>query len=160
MEANPELAACLLATLDPRDDTRRAAEAALEAGGKQPGFAVALISIVVQPGLDAGLRQLAAVVLKKHIKEHWTPESAKFREPAIGDEEKSRVRALLPAGLGDNNTKINTAVAMAVAAIAAWDCPQQWPELLPGLVRAITDKTDAALVNGTVRCFGMFVDEL
>jgi hypothetical protein len=155
-----QLAACLAATLDPNADTRRAAEAALEAGGAQPGFAVALATVALAPAADVGVRQLAAVVLKKCIKEHWTPEGPKFRDPEIGEEEKARVRALLPAGLADPSSKINTAVAMAVAEVARWDCPQAWPELLPGLVAAITDQGDAHLVSGAVRCFGMFVDEL
>lgn len=36
--------------------------------------------------------------------------------------------------------QVRTAVAMAVASIAKWDCPQQWPALIPGLVQAITAK--------------------
>ena len=38
-----QLTACLLETLDPDAETRRAAEAALEAGFRQPGFASAFV---------------------------------------------------------------------------------------------------------------------
>lgn len=43
-----------------------------------------------------GLRQLAAVVLKKHVKEHWTFESPHFREPPVDEGEKAQIRELLP----------------------------------------------------------------
>jgi hypothetical protein len=55
------------------------------------------------------------------------------------------MRERLPEGLGDESSKVRTAVAMAVAAIARWDCPQQWPGLIPGLVQAITAKKNANL---------------
>jgi hypothetical protein len=67
------------------------------------------------------------------------------REPPIEDPEKATIREALPAALSDPNTKIRTAVAMAVAGIAAWDCPQAWPALLPGLVGAIAARQDANL---------------
>jgi hypothetical protein len=37
------------------------------------------MQVVLAQQADAGLRQLAAVVLKKHVKEHWTFESPHFR---------------------------------------------------------------------------------
>jgi len=70
--------------------------------------------------LPLGLRQLAAVVLKNHIKQHWTPEAKHFREPVVGDGEKGAIRAALLPGLGDPSSKIRTAVGMAVAAIGKW----------------------------------------
>lgn len=119
-----------------------------------------MLTIVLQQDCPYGVRQLAAVVLKKHIREHWTFESPHFREPPVEDGEKSRIRELLPNGLNDSNSKLRTAVAMAIAGIAKWDCPQAWPALLPGLLHAITEKRDVNLVNGAVRCLSMFVDEL
>lgn len=90
-----------------------------------------------------GLRQLAATVLKKLVREHWTGESPHYKGPQVGAEEKEAIREALPTGLGDESSKVRTAVAMAVAAIARWDCPQQWPGLIPGLVQAITAKKNA-----------------
>lgn len=140
-----QLYQCLLATLDPSAETRRAAEAALEAGARQPGFGTTLLQIVLLRDAPGGVRQLAAVVLKKYVKEHWTFESPHFREPPVEDGEKAAIRELLPSGLSDPDSKLRTAVAMAVAGIAKWDCPQQWPNLLPGLVHAIAAKKDANL---------------
>ncbi len=93
--------------------------------------------------MPLGLRQLAATVLKKLVREHWTAEAPHFRGPQVGAQEKEAIREALPSGLGDDSSKVRTAVAMAVAAIARWDCPQQWPGLIPGLVQAITAKKNA-----------------
>ena len=84
-------------------------------------------------------------LLKGHIKEHWTPEASKFREPLIEDAEKAAIRASLPAGLADANSKIRTAVGMAVAAIAKWDVPEEWPTLVPDLLRAISEPNNSTL---------------
>lgn len=135
----------LLAALDPNPATRQAAEAALEAGSKQAGFGATLLKLVLLPEVPYGLRQLAAVVLKKHVREHWTFESPHFREPPVDEGEKAQIREMLPTGLSDSNSKLRTAVAMAIAAIAKWDCPQHWPNLLPGLVNAITARKDMNL---------------
>jgi hypothetical protein len=140
-----QLYGCLLAALDPNPDTRKAAEAALGAGARQPGFGITLLNIMLLQEVPYGLRQLAAVVLKKHVKEHWTFESPHFREPPVEDGEKAQIREMLPAGLSDSNSKLRTATAMAIAGIAKWDCPQQWPNLLPGLVHSITAKKDINL---------------
>lgn len=137
----------LQASLSPDAGARRAAEAALEAGAAAPGFGSALVAVLLAAGgdVDPGLRQLAATVLKKLVREHWTPESPHYRGPGVGEGEKAAMRERLPEGLGDESSKVRTAVAMAVAAIARWDCPQQWPGLIPGLVQAITAKKNAHL---------------
>ena len=121
----------LQASLSPDASTRQQAEAALEAGARQPGFATALLSVVLAPEVAPSIRQLAAVVLKKLIKEHWTFEAPAFREPPIGEQEKAHLREIIPTGLADPNSVLRTAVAMVVANIAKWDCPQAWPALIP-----------------------------
>lgn len=72
------------------------------------------------------------------------------------------MRQTLPAGLGDPDSKIRTAVAMAVATVARTDVPEEWPSLLPDLVGAIASDSGrgAPLMEGSVRCLSMFVDEL
>ncbi|KAL4441799.1 hypothetical protein ABPG77_003715 [Micractinium sp. CCAP 211/92] len=169
--ASPEQVAHLLqllqASLSPDAATRQQGEAALEAAAAAPGFGAALVAVLLSGpgagpgGVDVpfGLRQLAATVLKKLVREHWTAEAPHFKGPQVGAQEKEAIREALPSGLGDESSKVRTAVAMAVAAIARWDCPQQWPGLIPGLVQAITAKKNANMVSGSVRCLAMFVDE-
>lgn len=134
------LVACLNSLLSPDPQARRGGENALAQGSQQPGLGVALLEVSQNPSLPTGLRQLAAVILKKHLKEHWTFESGAFREPPIGEEEKAALRARLPRGLADPERKLRTAAGMAVAAVARWDCPQDWPELMPGLLSVVAQK--------------------
>ena len=137
-----QLLQVLQGSLSPDAGTRQQAEAALEAAGGSPGFGAALVAVLLAAGgeVPPGLRQLAATVLKKLVREHWTPESPRYKGPPVSLEEKEAIREQLPTGLGDDSSLVRTAVAMAVAAIARWDCPQQWPGLIPGLVQAITAK--------------------
>ncbi|PSC72945.1 importin-9 isoform X1 [Micractinium conductrix] len=163
--ASPEAVAHLLqllqASLSADAGTRQQAEAALAGAAASPGFGSALVAVLLSAGGEVpfGLRQLAATVLKKLVREHWTAESPHYQGPAVGPEEKEAIREALPRGLGDESSKVRTAVAMAVASIAKWDCPQQWPALIPGLVQAITAKKNVNMVSGSVRCLAMFVDE-
>lgn len=103
---------------------------------------------------------MAAVLLKQHIKAHWTREAKRFEEPEVGEDEKAAIRRDLIAGLGDSEGKIRVAVGMAVANIAKWDVPAAWPELLGQLVTAISERKDKRVVQGAVRCLSIFVDEL
>lgn len=107
-----------------------------------------------------GLRQMAALLLKQHIKAHWTPEAKHFEDPVIGEDEKAAIRRDLLAGLGDDENKIRVAVGMAIAGIAKWDVPIAWPLLLGQLVTAISERKDLRVLHGAVRCLSMFVDEL
>lgn len=140
-----QLLGMLQSSLSPDAATRQAAEAALDAAAAAPGFGAALVAVLLTTTgeVPLGLRQLAATVLKKLVREHWTAEAPQYKGPAVGEEEKAAMREALPAGLGDESSKVRTAVAMAVAAIARWDCPQAWPGLIPGLVQAITAKKNA-----------------
>ena len=107
-----------------------------------------------------GLRQLAALLLKQHIKHHWTPEAKHFQPPVVGDDEKAALRRDLVAGLADSEGKMRVAIGMAIAGIAKWDVPTAWPDLLGQLIGAIRERRDGNAVHGAVRCLAMFVDEL
>eukprot|EP00803_Ostreobium_quekettii_P005580 evm.model.scf_261EXC.5 EVM.evm.TU.scf_261EXC.5 scf_261EXC:60540-71115(+) len=49
---------------------------------------------------------------------------------------------------------------MAVASIASWDWPENWPNLLEVLVGAIKERKDPDLVQGALRCLSMFAGEI
>jgi hypothetical protein len=42
--------------------------------------------------------------------------------------------------LDDSHRKICTAISMAVASIAVYDWPEEWPDLLPFLLKLISDQ--------------------
>ena len=83
-----------------------------------------------------------------------------LQAPVVGNQEKAGIRAEIPRGLADPDSKIRTAVAMAIASIACTDVPHEWPTLVDDIVGAISSRTSPLLVSGSVRCLSMFVEEL
>ena len=159
MEA--QIAAVLRASMSPDEATRVGAEHQLTQGGTQPGFGLGLARVALGAAEDdVGTRQLAAVVLKKYVKEHWQEGEGRFFPPQTSDEEKAAVRELLPAGLADPTPKIRTAIAMAVASVAAWDWPHQWPTLTTVLIGAVREGRSEASVLGALRCLAMICRDL
>ncbi|TYH13492.1 hypothetical protein ES288_A06G143000v1, partial [Gossypium darwinii] len=72
------------------------------------------------------------------------------------------IRRLLLSTLDDPNRKLCTAISMAVVAIAIYDWPESWPDLLPFLLKLIGDQTSMnggkkysihALINTIAFCF-------
>lgn len=162
-----ELVQCLLATLRPEADVRHQAEGMLSKAAKREGYCVGLIAVLQAGEQPVGVKQLAAVILRRHIQENWAPEDnldengGPSSSAQISDAEKVQVRALLPGSLADPNTRIQTAVGMAIAEIGKADCPHRWPELLPGLANAITSgQNNPTLVAGALRCLAMLIEDL
>lgn len=52
------------------------------------------------------------------------------------------IRRLLLTLLDDPHRKVCTAISMAVASIAHYDWPEDWPDLLPTLINWIVDQTN------------------
>ena len=107
-----------------------------------------------------GIRQLGAVILKNFIKQHWQEGTPRFVAPEVQEQEKAYIRQLLPGGLYDGDSKIRTAVGMAVAKIAEHDWPHAWPELTGGLISAIRDRVSPAHVHGALRCLSMIASDI
>ncbi|XP_048228950.1 importin-9 isoform X2 [Ricinus communis] len=110
--------------------------------------------------LSLGLRQLAAVLLKQFIKKHWQEGDDSFEHPAVSSEEKEVIRRLLVASLDDSHKKICTAISMAIASIAMYDWPEGWPDLMPSLLKLISDQTNINGVNGALRCLALLSGDL
>jgi hypothetical protein len=110
------------------------------------------------------VRQLAFLLLKGVVKKHWRRFSA---------EEANHVKTLLPSCLPSMDTKIRTACAMTISAVAQHDWPEQWPHLLPMLmemIRAPVQHMQAgnsdvppvmfATVRGAIRALALMVDHI
>ena len=136
---------CLPASLHSDASVRSAAEAQLSDASKKPGFGVVLAKVTLAQEVAPGVRQLAAVLLKQHVKTHWHEGGEKFEPPVVPDTEKQAIRDALLRCLSDPVPAIRTAVGMAVASIAMWDCPENWPNVLEFLVRAIKERKDPHL---------------
>lgn len=146
---------CLNATLDTNQQVRSFAEASLSQASLQHGFGSALAKVAANRELAMGLRQLAAVLLKQFIKKHWHEDEDNFEHPIVASDEKEVIRRLLLLCLDDSQKKICTAVSMAVASIAHYDWPEDWPELLPFLMKLINDQTKLNGVLGALRCLAL-----
>jgi Importin-beta N-terminal domain len=96
----------------------------------------------------AGLRQLAAVLLKHLIHRHWNAADHAFEPPEVVDQEKATMRKHLLDLLFQVPSNVSTPLAVCVTAIANWDFPEEWPDLLPTLLQAITaDSTNDSQVR-------------
>uniref|UniRef100_A0A803QQJ7 Importin-9 n=1 Tax=Cannabis sativa TaxID=3483 RepID=A0A803QQJ7_CANSA len=130
---------CLSATLDPNQEVRSFAEASLNQATLQPGFGSALAQF---------------------IKKHWHEGDESFEHPVVSFDEKEKIRRLLLLSLDDSYRKMCTAISMAIASIALHDWPEDWPDLLPYLLKLINDQTNRDGVNGALRCLALLSDDL
>ncbi|XP_074274717.1 uncharacterized protein LOC141598823 [Silene latifolia] len=146
---------CLNATLDTNQQIRSFAETSLHQASLQHGFGTALAKVAANKEYSVGLRQLAAVLLKQFIKKHWSEDDDNFEQPIVAFDEKEVIRRLLLLCLDDSNSKICTAVSLAVASIALCDWPEDWADLLPFLMKLINDRTNMNGVHGALRCLAL-----
>ncbi|KAH1074324.1 hypothetical protein J1N35_026652 [Gossypium stocksii] len=151
---------CLSASLDPNQEVRSFAEASLDQASLQPGFGRGLSQVAANRDLPFGLRQLAALILKQFIRKHWQEGDESFQPPAVSSDEKAVIRGLLLSTLDDPNRKLCTAISMAIAAIAVYDWPESWPDLLPFLLKLIGDQTSMNGVHGGLRCLALLSGDL
>ncbi|GAB4841854.1 hypothetical protein Ancab_039377 [Ancistrocladus abbreviatus] len=151
---------CLNATLDTNQQVRSFAEASLSQASLQPGFGSALCKVAANRELPTGLRQLGAVLLKQFIKKHWHEDEDSFEHPIVTTDEKEVIRRLLLLSLDDPHKKICTAISMAVASIANYDWPEDWPDFLPFLLKLITDCTNINGVHGALRCLALLSTDM
>ncbi|KAL8280102.1 hypothetical protein RQP46_007432 [Phenoliferia psychrophenolica] len=96
-------------------------------------------------------------VLKKYVKEHWSPFFPTFKgPPATAVEVKQEVRALIFGGLADPVRKVRLACAVVVSDIAHSDWPDEWPSLMSQLL-ALVSSPHALEVEGGMRVLKDFV---
>ncbi|CAL9216293.1 unnamed protein product [Arabidopsis halleri] len=154
------LLGCLSASLDPNQNVRSFAETSLNQASLQPGFGSALCRVAANKDLSLGLRQLAAVLLKQFIKKHWRENEEAFEYPLVSSEEKALIRGQLLGSLDDSHRKICTAISMDISSIATYDWPEEWPELVPFLLKLISDPSNTNGVHGALRCLALLSGEL
>ncbi|XP_076236291.1 importin 9 isoform X2 [Calliopsis andreniformis] len=83
----------------------------------------------------------------------------KFRPPEIKQTTKEKIKELLPLGLRESISKVRTAVAYAISAIAHWDWPENWPGLFDILVSCLSGESEYA-VHGAMRVLTEFTSDL
>ncbi|XP_033341884.2 importin 9 [Megalopta genalis] len=149
----------LTGILSPDRDMRQAAEQRIQALEVTEEFGIHLTEFVVSPAGLLPIRQLASVLLKQYVETHWCSVAEKFRPPEINLATKERIKELLPLGLRESISKVRTAVAYAISAIAHWDWPENWPGLFDILVSCLSGESEYA-VHGAMRVLTEFTSDL
>ncbi|BEJ11716.1 hypothetical protein CspHIS471_0201760 [Cutaneotrichosporon sp. HIS471] len=155
-DLDAQVIACLQATLDPNEATRRAAEDQLTALYQHLEGGLSLARILADYNVALPQRQSAGILLQKYIDRHWSAMSDAFEPPATPSEVKDLIRPMLLRALSDRERKVRTAAAFACSTVARFDWPDDWPSLLSELTRMLqTGSPDA--VHGAMRVVTEFV---
>jgi len=149
----------LSAILSPMHDVRAAGEEQIKALEVTEEFGVHLAELTVDTNMAFAVRQLSSVLLRQYVEAHWSQHSEKYRAPETSPQAKAIIRQILPVGLKETISKVRTSVAYAVSAIAAWDWPEQWPELFGILMQALISGNPDA-VHGAMRVLTEFCREV
>ncbi|XP_068125456.1 importin-9 [Hyperolius riggenbachi] len=145
--------------LSPGHEVRAAAEEQLKVLEVTEEFGVHLAELTVDPQGALAIRQLASVVLKQYVENHWCSHSEKFRLPETTERAKAAIRLLLPRGLRESISKVRSSVAYAVSAIAHWDWPEAWPQLFNLLMEMLVSG-EVNAVHGAMRVLTEFTREV
>lgn len=106
---------------------------------KRTGYGVFLAEFTMNQSFDLALRQLASVMLKKYVEDHWDNDES----VVATNQAKEMVRKILPNGLYDPNSKIRASVAYTISTIASVDWPQTWTDLFSIIVKCLGGNEDS-----------------
>ena len=134
-----QLCQILEGTLSPDTATVRQAEDALKAARNNPAFANAVVEIMGHTSVPRHIQQCAAVSFKNYIKNGWDPEgSADGRHPPVPNEARILVKKHIVDLMCRASAGVMPQIAEALRIISTYDYPDQWLELLPSLVKKLT----------------------
>ncbi|OGE47532.1 hypothetical protein PENARI_c042G01085 [Penicillium arizonense] len=157
-----QLLSLLADTQSPKADSRKAAESQLEQLYGHEAFPTSLTAIASHDSVPVNLRQSALSILRTFIAATWSPILDEFKgQILVNDANKAHVRqSLLVIATSDiPERKVKNSASYAVSKIASADFPDDWPELLPSLLRIINDtsSTDGQL-HGALKVLLDLVD--
>ncbi|XP_073979099.1 importin-11-like [Rhodnius prolixus] len=109
------------------------AEQKLQEWETQPGFYSILKDVFCNTSFDMDVRLLAVLYFKNGVDKYWRPSAPN----AIPENEKIAIRQSLLSNFGEPIKQIARHFAILTSKIARYDCPRQWPELIPTLMEAI-----------------------
>ncbi|KAL4919558.1 armadillo-type protein [Aspergillus aurantiobrunneus] len=158
-----ELLSLLADTQSPVADTRKAAELHLLRLYSNESFPLSLAAIASHESVPTNLRQSALSVLRTFITAAWSPNLDEFKgQILVNDVNKAQIRQVLldlATTVEVSERKVKSAASFAVSKIASADYPEQWPELLPALLRIINDtNTTPGALHGALKVLLDLVD--
>ncbi|KAF9078120.1 ARM repeat-containing protein [Rhodocollybia butyracea] len=175
--SNPSnVAECLAGTLDANPNIRMAAELKLTELMAAPETGLALSQIIVAQDADINLRQIsffsrlfhkrrvlmtlsqhsASIILRKFVRERWSPYFQSFKGSAPSPEIKTQIRQAVFHGLSDPARKIRSLSAHTLSSIANCDWPDEYPDLLTSLINLLSSNSPES-VHGAMQVFTEFI---
>lgn len=88
-------------------ENRLAAEQRLAALEVTEEFGIYLTECVVDSNSALAIRQLASILLKQYVENHWNKLAEKFRPPEINSHVKEKIKMMLPLGLHESISKVS-----------------------------------------------------
>ncbi|KDR15146.1 importin-11 [Zootermopsis nevadensis] len=117
------------------------AELKLKEWETEPGFYSILLNIFSNHSIDVNVRWLAVLYFKNGVDRYWR----KTAPNALSEAEKTTLRQGLVSNFREPINQIATQLAVLISKVARFDCPREWPELVPTLLTAV--KSEDPLVQ-------------
>ncbi|KAJ4470827.1 ARM repeat-containing protein [Lentinula aciculospora] len=168
MPSPSDVAECLAGTLDNNPNVRMAAELRLAEFMAIPETGLALSQLLSAQNVDINLRQIsysrlylrrrhsASIVLRKYVRERWSPYFQSFKGSAPSPEIKNQIRQAVFHGLSDPVRKIRSLSAHTLSSIANCDWPDEYPDLLISLINLLSSNSPES-VHGAMQVFTEFI---
>ncbi|KAG8628521.1 hypothetical protein KVT40_004394 [Elsinoe batatas] len=156
-----QLAQLLAETQSAQETPRKQAELQLKQLYQHDQFPIGLVALAVHDTVPVNIQQSALLVLKKFVETSWSPNLDDFEgQVRVNDENKAKLRhQLFEIATSDaQERKIKSAASLVVSKIATADFPDEWPDLLPDLLRLIPQATDGQL-HGALKVLQDLVDD-
>ncbi|GAX80072.1 hypothetical protein CEUSTIGMA_g7510.t1 [Chlamydomonas eustigma] len=144
-----DLTECFQQTLSQHKEIIQQAEAKLKSAAQITGFSTSVLKVVAQDGLDASIRQAAAVSFKNHVKYHWAPSELHSENQPISQPEKDQIKGLLPGLMLSTPPLVQAQLSEALSIVCSHDFPRLWPNLLSELVERLNN-ADLKTISGVL----------
>ncbi|TGZ82423.1 ARM repeat-containing protein [Ascodesmis nigricans] len=145
-------------TLQNEDEPRRTAESQLEALYPDSSFPVALVNIAAAAEAPLVSRKTALTTLKRYVNRCWSAGFEEFTGPLTPGEVKTHIKRQMFSIITSDLRQVRSIAAAIVGKIAVADYPDEWPELLPTLLKLISDGNDAQ-ASGALHVLGDVIEE-
>uniref|UniRef100_A0AAU8L099 Importin-9 n=1 Tax=Halisarca dujardinii TaxID=2583056 RepID=A0AAU8L099_HALDU len=137
----------------------RKSEDELRALEVSDSYGVVLAEITSRVELAVHVRQLSSLVLKQYVQSHWSREGELFADTLVSGPAKQAIKKHLLGCLASEESKIRATVAYAIAAIATWEWPEEWPEFIDTILAGI-HSANPFLVNGSMHVLEEFSSDV
>jgi exportin-2 (importin alpha re-exporter) len=128
------------------------AESVLQEASKRPGHLLEVLQLVDNAQVNEAVRQAAAVHFKNLVKAAWdeSRDAEDRKGIVVSAQDRTTIKMHLVELMCTVPPRIQSQVSESISLIAEVDYPQNWSNLLPGLIGKFTSP-DINVVNGVLR---------